>query len=92
MKPKITLTMVSIPPLLFESNFFIMAVYLFSKIAGEKLQAGGDSAARNHAGPSVQPLHGGEAVRLLDGERINWYMLSLETEAMPKLLEVEDAG
>ena len=41
MKPKITLTMVSIPPLLFESNFFIMAVYLFSRIAGEKLQAGG---------------------------------------------------
>ena len=69
-----------------------MAVYLFSRIAGEKLQAGGDSAARNHAVPSVQPLRGGEAVRLLDGERINWYMLSLETEAMPKLLEVEDAG
>lgn len=47
---------------------------------------------RNHAVPSVQPLRGGEAVRLLDGERINWYMLFLETEAMPKLLEVEDAG
>lgn len=69
-----------------------MAVYLFSRIADEKLQGGGDSAARNHAVPSVQPLHGSEAVRLLDGERINWYMLSHETEAMPKLLEVEDAG
>ena len=83
--------MVSIP-LLFESRFFIIAVYLFSRLAGEKLQAGGDSAARNHAVPSVQPLHGGEAVRLLDGERINWYMLSHETESMPKLLEAEDAG
>jgi hypothetical protein len=77
---------------LFESRFFIIAVYLFSRIADEKLQGGGGSAARNYAVPSVQPLHGGEAVRLLDGERINWYMLSLETEAMPKLLETEDAG
>jgi hypothetical protein len=77
---------------LFESYFFIMAVYLFSRIADEKLQGGGGSAARNYAVPSVQPLRGGEAVRLLDGERINWYMLSLETEAMPKLLEAEDAG
>lgn len=31
---------------------------------------GGGSAARNYAVPSVQPLRGGEAVRLLDGEGV----------------------
>ena len=92
MKPKIILTMVSIPLCFLKVTSLQWQCIYFSRIAGEKLQAGGDSAARNHAVPSVQPLHGGEAVRLLDGERINWYMLSLETEAMPKLLEAEDAG